>query len=863
MIKKLLTFLLSLIYLNALCQESLLSKYIEFSSPEYKLLNLFEEITLQTGAEFSYTSELNTNRIVELPELSGNLKFFLTQIIDQKAFKIEFKNNKIFIIAIPPSERKYSISGFITDSDTGEALINASIFNTDDYSGTISNNFGFYSYSLNKKNHHLQFSYVGYDDFLLQINPNRDTSINIALKPKAILNEVKVIANQKGNNINHLFLSANTLKSEDLNQSSVFGENDLFHNLLQITGVQTASEGLGGLIVRNGSPDQNLILLDDVPVYYTSHLLGLYSVFNPDAINHVKLIKGGFPAHYGGRISSVLDIRMKDGNVNKIGGDFSIGLLTLKFNLHGPIKKDKTTFNLSIRRSYLDLLINGILALSESDTRAGYFFGDLNWKITHKFSQRDKLFFSSYWGGDLASVKNTENISTQIREQSTNKVGWGNFTNSIRWNHVYNNHLFGNTSLILSRYTFLVKDKKRTQNEGDEFQENYFYQFKSGIRDFSLKSEFDFIPDSKHYLKFGMEASLHHTKPGSELLRNIDQTDENISSEKIISSREMTFFGECQIQFGKKLLINMGTRWSSFFVEGEYYSTLEPRLTYQYFFNPKWSVTGSFSQMTQYLHLVRTSSLSLPTDIWLPVTSKIKPIDSFQYTGGTNYLFSKSVQFSAEFFHKLTRNILEFTELSYFKEISTDWEDLVETGKGWSRGLEFNLKKSQGSTTGNIAYTLSNARVKYQELNKGYSFPSPYDRRHDLSIQLNQNLSKRVNFSVSWTYGSGVPATLSSTNVTTISPYEQNQINSRPIFSKRNGFRLPDYHRMDLSINFTKFKKHGVRTWNLSIYNVYNRKNPSFVYISENQNLLGEPSYHLKKISLFSFLPSLSYSYKF
>lgn len=863
MIKKLFTFLLSLISLNALCQESLLSKYIEFSSPEYKLLNLFEEITLQTGAEFSYTSELNTNRIVELPELSGNLKFFLTQVIDQKAFKIEFKNNKIFIIAIPPSERKYSISGFITDSDTGEALINASIFNTNDYSGTISNNFGFYSYSLNKETHHLQFSYVGYDDFLLQINPNRDTSINIALKPKAILNEVKVIANQKVNNINHLFVSANTLKSEDLNQSSVFGENDLFHNLLQIPGVQTASEGLGGLIVRNGSPDQNLILLDDVPVYYTSHLLGLYSVFNPDAINHVKLIKGGFPAHYGGRISSVLDIRMKDGNVNKIGGDFSISLLTLKFNLHGPIKKDKTTFNLSIRRSYLDLLINGILALSESDTRAGYFFGDLNWKITHKFSQRDKLFFSSYWGGDLASVKNTENISTQIREQSTNKVGWGNFTNSIRWNHVYNNHLFGNTSLILSRYTFLVKDKKRTQNEGDEFQENYFYQFKSGIRDFSLKSEFDFIPDSKHYLKFGMEASLHHTKPGSELLRNIDQTDENISSEKIISSREMTFFGECQIQFGKKLLMNMGTRWSSFFVEGEYYSTLEPRLTYQYFLNPKWSVTGSFSQMTQYLHLVRTSSLSLPTDIWLPVTSKIKPIDSFQYTGGTNYLFSKSVQFSAEFFHKLTRNILEFTELSYFKEISTDWEDLVETGKGWSRGLEFNLKKSQGSTTGNIAYTLSNARVKYQELNKGYSFPSPYDRRHDLSIQLNQNLSNRVNFSVSWTYGSGVPATLSSTNVTAISPYEQNQINSRPIFSKRNGFRLPDYHRMDLSINFTKFKKHGVRTWNLSIYNVYNRKNPSFVYISENQNLLGESSYHLKKISLFSFLPSLSYSYKF
>jgi len=840
-----------------------MTKQLQFPNVVYRLDDLLNEMSLQTGVEFSYTSELNTDQSIELPSLSGSLKYFLNEIIDKKAFKIVSKDNKIFLIGIPPSERKYGLNGFITDSKTGESLINASIINLENYTGTISNSFGFYSFTLNKNTHHLQFSYVGYQDTIISINPTRDTSINIALKPKAILNEVQVIADQKSNNINHQFVSTSTLRSENLGNSGILGENDLFHNLLQLPGVQTTNEGLGGFIVRNGSHDQNLILLDDVPVYYSSHLFGLFSVFNPDAINHVKLIKGGFPAHYGGRVSSVLDIRMKDGNSKKLGGDFSIGLLTAKFNLHGPIKRNKTTFNLSVRRSYLDLLVNGILELADSDVKAGYYFGDLNFKLTHKFSQRDKLFFSTYWGGDLVTVKTKDAITATSQEKSENKVGWGNFTNSLRWNHVYNTHLFGNTSLILSRYTFLVKDNKSFQNEGESYIENYNYRFKSGIRDFTLKSEFDWIPDSKHYLKFGMEASLHHTKPGSEHFRNIDQNEQNISDDKIVSSKEIVLFGECQIQFGKKFLVNMGARWSSFIVEGTYYSTIEPRLSAQYHLNPKWSLTGSFSQMTQYLHLVTTSSLSLPTDIWLPVTSKIKPIDSFQYTGGTNYAFSNSIQFSAEYYYKLSRNILEFSDASYFQDVSADWEKMVEAGNERSRGLEFNLRKTQGNTTGNIAYTLSKSLVRYPKLNQGKTFASPYDRRHDFSVQINQKLSKKVDFTVSWAYGSGLPVTLSSTNIPSISPYDPGQINSKPIFSKRNGFRLPEYHRMDFAINFRKFKKHGIRTWNISINNVYNRKNASYVYITEKPNGMGSTDYSLKKISLFAFLPSISYSYKF
>ncbi|WP_096431943.1 TonB-dependent receptor [Labilibaculum antarcticum] len=861
--KFLILFSFLLLSSSVFCQESVLSKQLEFENVAYPLHELLNEISSQTGVEFSYTSELNTNQYIKLPSLKGSLKYFLNEIIDTKAFKIINRDNKIFLVGIPPSERKYSISGFVTDSETGESLINASIVNLEDYTGTISNNFGFYSFTLNQKAHQLQISYVGYQNIIIDLNPKQDTSINISLQPNSILNEIKVLADQKSNNINHQFVSTSSLTSESFSNSGILGENDLFQNLVQFPGVQTSNEGLGGFIVRNGSPSQNLILLDDVPVYYSSHLLGLFSVFNPDAINHVKLIKGGFPAHYGGRVSSVLDIRMKDGNSKKLGGDFSIGLLTAKFNLHGPIKKDKTTFNLSVRRSYLDLLVNGILDLADSDINAGYYFGDLNFKLTHKFSQRDKIFFSTYWGGDLIKVKNTEERTATSKEKTENKVGWGNFTNSLRWNHVYSNHLFANTSLILSRYTFLVKDKRSTQNEDESFKENYNYQFRSGIRDFSLKTEFDWIPDAKHYLKFGMETSLHHTKPGSELYRNNDQDEQNTSNDQIISSKEIILFGECQIQFGKKFLVNIGSRWSSFIVEGTYYSTLEPRFSTQYHLNPKWTLTGSFSQMTQYLHLVTTSSLSLPTDLWLPVTSKIKPIDSFQYTGGTNYSISKSVKFSAEYYHKLSRNVLEFSDASFFQNVGADWEKMVVAGKSWSKGLEFNLSKTNGKTTGNMAYTLSKSHVKYPEINSGKTFASPYDRRHDFSVLFNQKLSKKVDFSIAWVYGSGLPATLSSTNVNAVSPYSPGSISSVPIFSHRNGFRLPDYHRMDFSINFRKFKKHGIRTWNLSINNVYNRKNANYVSISENQNEFGSTTYSLKQISLFSFLPSVSYSYKF
>jgi hypothetical protein len=857
MIKHFFFVLFVSISLSLSAQESTLDQKFNLENKNYLFSELLEEISQKTQFEFSYTSDLNGNKKICLPSKTYTVKSLLKLIINPKEFKIITKKSKIFIVFIPAAERKYRISGFISDSNNSEMLLNATVANLSNMTGSVSNNFGFYSLSVKNSKHRIQYSFVGYEDIIIDLSLKSDTTINIALKPKTTLKEVRVTANTKSNNINQLFVSTTTLNSKNLTQNGVLGEKDLFNNIQQLAGVQMPFDGLSGFVVRNSSADQNLILLDDVPIYYSSHLLGLYSVFNPDAINQVKMIKGGFPAHYGGRIASVLDIRMKDGNTKKISGDFNIGLLTAKFNLNGPIVKNKTTFNISLRRSYLDLFTRGFF--DKNKNKIALFFGDLNWKVVHRFSQRDKVYLSGYFGGDMLSVKETDEVTPNLKDKFEGVLAWGNYTNSLKWNHVYNNHLFGNTSLILSRYTFLHREKNFQEINNQGFKQNHYYRFSSGVRDYSFKSEFDFIPDYKHYLKFGVEGSLHYTKPGNELLENKNDMKNHVGKKKTISSEEINVYGECQIKFGKKFLVNMGTRWSNFFVENTYYSTIEPRLNAQYFILPQWSFTGSFSQMTQYLHLAKTSNFSLPTDIWIPVTKKIKPIDAFQYTLGTHYKFSKSINVAVETYHKFSKNILELKDTYFFQDISTDIESMVESGKSWAKGLEVSLNKTEGKLNGSLTYTWAKSEMKFPNLNKGVAFPSHYDRRHNLSLQWNQKLSKKIQLSIFWNYGTGIPTTIANKSIPAISPYDTNT-KPIPIFDGRNQYRLPDYHRLDLSLKFSKKKKKGIRTWNLSIYNLYNRKNPNLVYLKKNYR---SNNYSLKQLSIFTFIPSISYTYKF
>ena len=862
-------FILTLIFISLLsislfAQKGSLKQKINLHKQTYKIEQIFQQIQSQTGIELSYTSQINTDEKIRIESTTASLDHYLKQCINTQKFRWVLDDNKIFIIPIPSKEQTVRISGFIYDADTGESLINASIYNPNNHVGTVSNNFGFFSFKQQKQDAQVRISYVGYEDTNMNLSQSADTVVNIKLKAHKTLNEVKVLADKDANNINHLFLSTYNITAQDLNKKSVMGEDDFYRNLLYLPGVQSANEASSGLIVRSGSPDQNLVLLDDVPVYYQSHLLGLFSIFNPDAIHQARLIKGGFPAQYGGRISSVLDIRMKDGNHKKIEGDFSIGLITTKLNIRGPIIKEKTSFNLSLRRSYLDLITSAIFNLTDSDVKFSYYFGDLNFKLSHKFSNKDKLYLSTYWGGDFAKLKANDFMFINDEPQkSINKVGWGNFTNSLRWNHVYNDKLFGNTSLILSRYTFLTKDIRESQDENNKYKESFYHELYSGIRDYSLKSEFDYIPQSKYYNKFGIEANFHRTKPGSSIYENAQGDMENSMKDRNIDALEMALYFQNQTQWNKKLLTSIGLRFTSFMLKNKTYISLEPRLTAQYRINPKLSLNTGYSMMSQYMHLITSSTLSLPTDVWLPVGENIKPIRSHQLNMGSIWQISNQWLLNSELFYKHTKNTLEFSKNAYLYEGKHKWSSMVEAGKGWSTGFELLIKKHKGNTQGHLAYTLAKSEVKYKYLNKGMAFPSPYDRRHDLSIQVSQKLSSKVDININWIFGSGLPLTIPNMSINTLSPYQSPEITETPVFSQRNSVRMPNYQRLDFTINFKKKKKRGTRIWNLSFYNIYNQKNPSFIYLQQENNDQGKSNYNIKQLSFFSFIPSVSYSYQF
>ncbi len=864
-IRKYILFL-SVLFINthSYAQDVLLKQQLNLPKQEYIVSELFNEINKQTKIEFNYTSDLNFDKKVLLKRQLCSVENCLKQVLNLSSFKFVSLDNKIFIVKIPFEEQMFRISGFIRDAETGENLINANIYNPQTFEGTVSNNFGFFSFYQKKKCPNFKISYVGYEDKEIKFSNVKDTSINIKLQPNNLLREIKVVADDKTNNINHLFLSTYNITETDLKQKSVLGMNDLFRNISYLPGVQTANEASSGLIIRNGSPDQNLILLDDVPVYYQSHLLGLFSIFNPDAIHKARLIKGGFPAQYGGRVSSVLDIRMKDGNQKKIEGEFSIGFLTSQLSVRGPIIKGKTTFNVSVRRSYLDLLTNLLFSLSDSeDLYMSYYFGDLNFKLTHKFSNRDKVYLSTYMGKDLAKQRYIQNLTDNLMEKSRNTIGWGNFTNSIRWNHVYNNKLFGNTTFILSRYTYSIKDRRLYKIDDGNFEENYYREFYSGIRDYTLKSEFDYIPSPKYYFKFGFEGAFHLTKPGSSFYSSKYNTDENEIKDKSINALEVSLYAENQIQWTRKLLTNIGLRASRFALKDKTYLSVEPRLTAQYKLNEHISFNSGFSVMSQYMHLITSSDLSLPTDIWLPVNDKIRPIRSRQYNLGSVWEIQPGLSFESEIYYKKTRNILEFSENYYTSDGASAWDQKVEPGKSWSAGIELMLKKDIGKTKGHLVYTLAKSEVKYKYLNSGKAYASPYDRRHDLSFQISQKLSSKIDFTMNWTYASGLPVTLATQIVSTVSPYYSDHTESVPMFTKRNDIRMPSYHRLDWSFNFKKKKKHGTRIWNIGVYNAYNRKNPSLLYINQTYDGDGNSTYSLKQLSIFGFIPSISYSYHF
>ena len=818
-------------------------------------------------------------------------------------FFIFFIFNSIFT-----SGQTHTVSGFITIHKSGETLISSMVFDKRSGKGAVSNSYGFYSITLPKGEVDLKYSYVGLATQSQNFKLAKDTVINIKLSESTELNEVTVLYNRNGFDVRSSQMSAINISATQIKSvPSLLGETDVIKALQLLPGVKAGAEGSAGMYVRGGGPDENLLILDGVPVYNVNHLFGFFSIFNADAIKDVTLYKGSFPARFGGRLSSVVDIRMNDGNDKEIHGNVSIGLISSKINIEGPIIKEKTTFNFSARRTYADLLSSPFIRMLDNPDKNGgaginsfgYYFYDLNGKISHKFSDKDRLYLSAYLGddvmhGDIQQYKLDNGAAGT--ETGRLKLGWnwGNLITALRWNHILSNKLFMNTTASYTRYRFDMSQgteiKTVIQTPSSTSIQQTDLGFKSGIVDYGAKVDFDWSPSPSHDVKFGANYTYHTFSPGINVLQqastdtNTQKTDTAYGDQNV-SAHEMAAYFEDNITLNQALELNLGLHYSSFLVQNQLYNLLpQPRIGLRVLLNDHLSLKAGFATMSQYIHLLSNSNISLPTDLWVPVTKRIAPMQSTQYSTGVYYNFKNIVDFSVEAYYKTMNNLIEYKDGASFLGSSTGWEDKVDMGRGWAYGIEFLAQKTVGKTTGWIGYTWSKTERLFnrpgQEINQGVAFPAKYDMPNSFSLVVMHKFSNRFDIAGTWVYNSGNCGTLAmqsydGTQVpqTTLNKFT-NETNTLPYISSRNNYRFEAYQRLDLGVNFHKQLKHGIRTWNISVYNAYNQMNPFLVNVTKEtvidptKGVSATGAYtttisHLTQTTIFPIIPSVSYSYKF
>ena len=754
-------------------------------------------------------------------------------------------------------QNKFTISGYIEDESSKEKLIAANIFESKSSSGNVTNTYGFYSLTLEADSVFLNYSYIGFKSKALNFVLNKDTTINILLQSEASIDEIEVVADRLESIEESSQMSIIDVPIKQIKKvPALLGEVDVLKTLQLLPGVQSGGEGQTGLYVRGGSPDQNLVLLDGVPVYNVSHLLGIFSVFNADAIKNVTLTKGGFPARFGGRLSSVLEINMKEGNMQEFHGEGSISLIASKLTLEGPIKKDKTSFLISGRRTYADLIFKPILKNSQPDGQQidpTLYFYDLNAKLQHKFNDKHRLFLSLYSGQDI--FYNTFKEDDLISEGG---IDWGNQIAALRWNWEINNKLFANTTLTYSNYDieFTNAFQDGTGQDAEKFEARYL----SGIKDFSAKIDFDYIPHPDHYIRFGAIATSHEYNPGA-LAFNTSSGNVNIDTvvgQEKLSSMEYAAYVEDDIKLGA-LKMNVGLHLSAFNVQNTTYASLQPRLGLRYLLNSEWALKAAYSNMTQYINLLTSEALTLPTDLWVPSTAKIKPQRSWQAALGVARTLKNDYEFSVEAFYKKMNNVVSYEEgSSFFNGFTSDWEDKITQGQGEAFGLEVFLQKKQGRTTGWIGYTLAWNNRTFASINGGETFPFRFDRRHDFSFVVSHELSKAISFSAAWIYGTGNAISLNTGS------YRDRPGGEIEILGDKNAFRMSDTHRLDLSIEFYRKKPKWERKWIISVYNAYWHRNPYYVISDTDFDpQTGQEKRVLKEISILPIIPSVAYSFKF
>lgn len=774
---------------------------------------------------------------------------------DKKVFTWRHVSIQAFFLLIllsgnPLLAQNFTISGRVTDASNGEDLIGVTVLDKSSFNGTTTNVYGFYSLTLPAGTYTIKYTYVGFEAQTMEVNFNQDRSIDIKLNAASTeLEEVVITAERKDENITSTQMSIERLNMKQIEKVPVFmGEKDILKTIQLLPGISTTSEGGSGFSVRGGSIDQNLILLDEAPVYSASHLMGFFSVFNSDALKNITVYKGGIPANYGGRASSVLDISMKEGNNQQYSASGGIGLISSRLTVEGPIIKDKMSFIVSGRRSYADLIAK---SAGLFDDGMNLYFYDLNAKLNYQINENNRIFLSGYFGED---------------DFGFDEMGmfWGNTTGTLRWNHLFNKKLFSNTSLVYSKYNYGF-------NMGSDAS------LSSGIEDMGFKEDLTWYLNPSNTIKFGLDIKHHTFNPGELFYSDTDVTETVLdktqayeSAAYISNNQKLTTNLTAEYGLRFSMFNQIGEGWNNtfnqnnekidsvYFAEGEVMNTywdIEPRVALNYRLNESSSVKLSYNRMAQYLHLLSNSTSGQPTDTWVPSSINIKPLNVSQYALG--------------YFKNFDDNKFEFSVETYYKDINnvTDYEDgtdimlnenveaYILSGKGRSYGVEFYLKKKYGRFTGWVSYTLARTENKIDGINNNNWYPSKIDKTHDISIVGSYELNKRLSVSAAWIYYTGNAVTFPS------GKYEyDNQIWS--YYTDRNGYRMPNYHRLDLNVHLSgKEDKKLQSSWDFSIYNAYNRYNAYSISFEESEINPGQTE--AVQLSLFGIVPSVTWNFKF
>ncbi|WP_430973462.1 TonB-dependent receptor [Sunxiuqinia rutila] len=786
-----------------------------------------------------------------------------------------------FLLIIGPivhvsAQKTITISGFVRDSISAENLYHATIFDNNTKQGALSNAFGFYSLSVPTGKVQLQVSFVGYKEQRLAFDIQSDTTINFQLHTKNDLQEVTVKA--KALSSKPAFAGHEQIDMQTVKALPAFaGEQDVLKSLTVLPGVQQGHEGSAGIFVRGGSPDQNLILLDGVPIYNATHLFGFVSVFTPEALQSVDFYKGGFPARYGGRLSSVVDVRMKEGNKNHTETDITIGPITSKLTHQGPIKKNKSSYLISARRTLLDLFITSIAKISQMSNNEvvvpSLNLYDLNAKFNFELNDRNHLYVSLYGGGDLLSSDFKDNYSYEGGETKQNskvKLKWGNRIGALRWTSQLGNRLYLNTTLSSGsfRYTIHNKYDQTVTKNGDKEKIWSDIEYKTRVNNNKIQFLFDwYLPKNK--IQFGTSAELNSYLPGEqEIERHDGQNTQRGNGE--VNNKALALFMDDQLNIGDKLTVHGGLRLDLYDLGGKWHSYITPRANAKWVVYKNLSLFLSYDQMVQPLHLLTNSSVGLPSDIWVPATEDVKPETSQQITFGSYLKFNNKFSYKFDSYFKTMDGVINYKAGNSFMDIYDNWEELVETGVGEAWGFENSWNYKTSRLNAWVNYTLSWNNRKFESINEGKAFPFKFDRRHDINLGYVYNLTDNIEFSAVWTYQTGMASTIPVLDYQAAGPIDYwlsdfvtgidiEDTHRIQYFEEYNNYRLPAFHHLDLGITFKKQKGNLYREWKLGVYNAYARKNAYMYYPQTSPT--GETKY--KQICIFPFIPSISYHLKF